>query len=83
MQASKKVIIFDKLNSTRITQAIFILSDDADADFSAVDEAERLVEKFLGGAPLLKKRRRAPKFLMALLAVGIAAIAAILLFYIS
>ncbi len=57
MQGSKRVIIFDNIQSARISQAIFILADEAADDFSAVKEAERLVEDFLGGEPLLIKKK--------------------------
>jgi len=80
MQASKRVIILDNLNSSRISQAIFILSDGASDDFCAIKEAERLIADYLGGQPLSPKKKRklslpfvaavAFSFLMAALAAA-------------
>ncbi len=80
MQGSKRVIIFDNIQSARISQAIFILADGAADDFSAVKEAERLVEDFLGGEPLLvkKKGRRTSVVLALALAFCAAVIAALI-----
>ncbi len=80
MQGSKRVIIFDNIQSARISQAIFILADEAADDFSAVKEAERLVEDFLGGEPLLikKKGRRMSMVWVAVLAFFAAVVAALL-----
>lgn len=76
MQASKRVIILDHINSTRISQAIFILSDGAADDFSAVQEAERLVADFLGGTPLLVPKKKNFLRLLSLAALAGAALAA-------
>ncbi len=81
MQGSKRVIIFDNIKSARISQAIFILADGAADDFSAVKEAERLVEDFLGGEPLLvKKKGRKTSVVLALALAFCAAVIAALIY---
>lgn len=47
MNAEKRVIILERVDSPIIAQAIFILRDDAPEGFSAVQEAERIVGEFL------------------------------------
>ena len=60
MSGSKRVIILDKVNSPAIAQAIFILKDDTSAEFSAVEEAERIVNEYLSGFCFTKRRTRFP-----------------------
>lgn len=66
MNFSKRVIILDKLNSTEISQAIFILKDSSVSEYCAVSEAERLVNEYLerDGA-LYRKRSKLPYMLCA------------------
>ncbi len=47
MNFSKRVIILNNVKSPEIAQAIFILRDRCSDDFSAVTEAERIVDEFL------------------------------------
>ena len=54
MKAAKKVIILDNIDSPQIAQAIFILNDAIGDEFSAVIEAERIIDDYLGGMPLSK-----------------------------
>lgn len=67
--STKKIVIFNELKSPRIEQAIFILRDsgcteganaDAYAEADAVDEAERLVDAYLGSlnSPLCSEKKR-------------------------
>ncbi len=73
MDTTKKVIILNKLNSPLIAQAIFILKDDSVNEFSAVSEAERIVEEFMERSPSAKcKRSLLPFIITALAALGIA-----------
>ena len=57
MNLSKRVIILDKINSPAIAQAIFILKDGAECEFSAVAEAERIVAEFMEDKIVLRKKR--------------------------
>ncbi len=47
MSFSKRVIILNNVKSPDIAQAIFILRDKSVDDFSAVNEAERIVDEYL------------------------------------
>lgn len=72
MDTAKKVIILNKLNSPLIAQAIFILKDDDVNEFSAVAEAERIVEEFMYDIPSShKKRHLIPLIFVSLAALGI------------
>lgn len=68
MEASKKVIILNKLNSPLIAQAIFILKDEDVSEFSAVAEAERIVEEFMYSGASSKGRGSLLPLLVTLLA---------------
>ena len=52
MKAAKKVIILDNIDSPHIAQAIFILNDSDPDEFSAVIEAEKIIDDYLNGIPL-------------------------------
>lgn len=72
MDAAKRVIILTKLNSPLISQAIFILKDEDINEFSAVAEAERIVEDFMLNPPKQKRKLSViPVLLTALSALGI------------
>ena len=72
MDITKRVIILNKLNSPLIAQAIFILKDDSIDEFSAVAEAERIVEEFMVSAPSSKHRLRLlPVIFTALALLGV------------
>ncbi len=58
MNLTKRVIILDKVNSPMIAQAIFILKEGTDCEFSAVAEAEKIVEKFMADKIVLRKKHR-------------------------
>lgn len=51
MNFSKRVIILNNVKSPEIAQAIFILRDKSVDDFSAVTEAERIVDEYLYCSP--------------------------------
>ncbi len=70
MNLSKRVIILDKLNSSTITQAIFILKDENTCEFSAVIEAERIVDDYISGS-FMKKRRTFLPLILALLSLSL------------
>ena len=55
MNFSKRVIILNNVKSPDIAQAIFILRDTSCDDFSAVNEAERIVDEFLFSASRPKR----------------------------
>lgn len=78
MEAAKKVIILNKLNSPLISQAIFILKDEGTDEFSAVTEAERIVEEFMYHNPA--SRHRLPVLPVIVTALAAAAIILLLLF---
>ncbi|MGM9552185.1 MAG: hypothetical protein ACI3XA_08020 [Clostridia bacterium] len=46
MNNTKKVIILENLDSSLIAQAIFILKDEMVNEFSALEEAERIVREY-------------------------------------
>ena len=72
MNTAKKVIILDKIQSPIIAQAIFILKDGAGDEFSAVEEAERIVAEYMAENPVFKRRRSLiPVILTVLFSVGI------------
>lgn len=58
MSLEKRVIILNRVNSPDIAQAIFILKDNAENSFSALEEAERIIDEYRYNAYALKKRRR-------------------------
>ena len=83
MKAAKKVIILDNIDSPHIAQAIFILNDSVQDEFSAVIEAERIIDEYLGGTPLSKfsgKRFFAKPLFWLLLASGVFLVALIFIF---
>lgn len=59
MESTKRVVILDRLNSPVIAQAIFILKNESVDEFSAVYEAERIVEEYLTRT-LKKKTNKLP-----------------------
>lgn len=65
MNLTKRVIILDKVNSPMIAQAIFILKEGVDCEFSAVAEAEKIVEKFMADKITLRKKRRYMPYVLA------------------
>lgn len=69
MNIAKRVIILDKLNSPVIAQAIFILKEGAECEFSAVAEAEKIVADYITGGMVFKVRRRIMPFVAAALAI--------------
>lgn len=72
MNKAKKVIILDKINSPSIVQAIFILRDGVEeSDFSAVQEAERIINEYLKHKPLLRARRKYRLAIMVLLVISV------------
>lgn len=71
MDMTRKVIILNKLNSPLIAQAIFILKDDTVNEFSAVAEAERIVEEYMSAPSSKAKKHFLPIALTALTALGI------------
>ena len=56
MKGTKKVIILDNVNSKTISHAIFILKDTQKSEFSALEEAERIVDEYIAGCFTEKKR---------------------------
>lgn len=62
MKKAKKVIILDKIESPAISQAIFILRDEDANEFSALYEAERIVEDYLANRPISRKKNFIPLF---------------------
>lgn len=64
MNLSKRVIILNRVKSPQISQAIFILRDTSDADFSAVDEAERIVDEYLLFNSVSKKHGKKALFVI-------------------
>ena len=56
MTRSKRVIILNKVDSKHIAQAIFILRDENCDEFSAVCEAERIVDEYLSLPATQQKR---------------------------
>ncbi len=72
MDTTKRVIILKKLNSPLISQAIFILKNDTVNEFSAVSEAERIVEEFMHSQSVRHGRSLLPFIITALAAIGIA-----------
>ena len=86
MKAAKKVIILDDIDSPHIAQAIFILNDTDPDEFSAVIEAERIIDDYLNGMPLSKFSGRrfftAPLFwILSSLTVFAAALFCVFSFY--
>ncbi len=72
MNLSKRVIILDKLDSPDIAQAIFILKDDADCRFSAVVEAEKIVQDYMNNKYSISRRKGLlPVILSALGVLGV------------
>lgn len=72
MDTTKRVIILNRLNSPLIAQAIFILKDDAVNEFSAVAEAERIVEDFMANTTSAKRKKYLlPAIFTALTALGV------------
>lgn len=72
MNLSKRVIILDRLNSPSIAQAIFILKDNDESEFYALDEAERIVSDYISGNVRFEKKKHSLVMLAsALLAAAI------------
>ena len=71
---TKKIVVLDRLNSSSIEQAIFILRDARNISASdAVSEAERIVNSYLSTMPETlnskdTKKGFSPKFFFAMLA---------------
>ena len=61
---TKKIVALDRLNSSRIEQAIFILRDAKTvSEFDAVSEAQRIVDNYLkslSAAPPEKPHKKSP-----------------------
>ena len=70
METAKRVIILKRLNSPLIAQAIFILKDDRTDEFSAVVEAERIVEEFMYNPSSSKHKEYAFALIFTILAVA-------------
>lgn len=71
MNMAKRVIILNKLNSPIIAQAIFILKEGAECEFSAVVEAERIVADYMAdSSAFAPKRRLMPVVIAALITLG-------------
>lgn len=66
MQKTKKVIILDRVNSKFISQAIFILKDCPQDEFSALEEAERIVREYA----LFRNKKKGNKLLYFILGTG-------------
>ncbi len=72
MDTAKRIIILNRLNSPLIAQAIFILKDDTVNEFSAVAEAERIVEDFMANPPSAGRRKYLlPALFTALTVLGV------------
>lgn len=57
MKGTKKVVILDKVNSPLISHAIFILRDTDKSEFSALLEAERIVNEYMAGKKCSKNKK--------------------------
>ncbi len=77
---TKKIVVLDRLNSSRIEQAIFILRDeDYISESDAVSEAEKIVQNYLTSGSSLtdcgKKKRFKPSFFFAMLGYTVLTVA--------
>lgn len=70
MNLSKRVIILDRLSSPTIAQAIFILKDNADCEFSAVMEAEKIVNEYMENSKAFTAKRRCLPIILSALAMA-------------
>lgn len=77
MKGTKKVIILDNLNSKTISHAIFILKNTDKSEFSALEEAERIVEEYTAGQLTNRKH----SYLLPCFAIAGVIIALILCLY--
>lgn len=73
MSLSKRVIILNNIDSPDIAQAIFILRDNSSGGFSAVDEAERIVQEYMAKAPMEKKLDKTALFIGCALVICVLA----------
>lgn len=77
MNLSKRVIILDRLNSPSIAQAIFILKDNDESEFYALEEAERIVSDYMSGNARFEKKKHSLLMLVSALFVASAVLAAV------
>ncbi len=78
MFGEKKVIILNKVDSPAISQAIFILKDNVSAEFSAVEEAERVVKEYMDAMRFKKRHSKAPLLFTLIVLIFSCVVAAIL-----
>ena len=72
MGTTKRVIILSNVKSPLIAQAIFILKDDAGDEFYAVEEAERIVDRYMAKTSFSGRRKRfLPLIFAGLFVVGV------------
>ncbi len=70
---TKKIVVLDRLDSSEIEQAIFILRDENYiSESDAVSEAERIVKSYLASSNAIyssneKKKKFKPQFFLAML----------------
>lgn len=68
---TRKIVVLDRLNSTSIEQAIFILRDDScPPPADAISEAQRIVDSYIktmsNSSSVKEKAKMSPKFLLGI-----------------
>lgn len=80
MRGTKKVVILNKVKSPLISQAIFILKDEVENEFSALSEAERIVDEYIFGT---KEQKKSKVYISAITVTAVTSIMLFLYFYLK